>query len=115
VEIGRMTLAQAMRLREQAEEWPRCGQEWPQGRKEKQAEASLTATLGTDYTKEMCLSYLCLTTKADFYQKLAESNPQDPCPTCEQFGGWCGRAIHPSCGLFENHRPVAAQKKESKQ
>jgi hypothetical protein len=50
-----MTLAQAVRLREQAEEWPRCGQEWPIDRAEKQAEALLVAALGSDYKKKMCL------------------------------------------------------------
>lgn len=48
-----MTLAQAVRLREQAEEWPRCGEAWPEGRKEKQAEALLVAALGPNYKQEM--------------------------------------------------------------
>ena len=48
-----MTLAQAVRLREQAEEWPRCGQDWPLDRAEKKAEALLIAALGANYQKEM--------------------------------------------------------------
>jgi len=48
-----MTLAQAVRLREQAEEWPRCGQEWPIDRAEKQAEALLRAALGENYEREL--------------------------------------------------------------
>lgn len=48
-----MTLARAVRLREQAEEWPRCGQDWPIDRAEKQAEALLREALGSDYQKEM--------------------------------------------------------------
>jgi hypothetical protein len=49
----------------------------------------------------------------DFYQKLEARNPQDACPTCEMIGGYCGGENHPSCGLFENGRPVPAQKKET--
>jgi len=48
-----VTLAQAVRLLTQAEEWPRCGEAWPEGRKEKQAEALLIAALGADYKKEL--------------------------------------------------------------
>ena len=48
-----MTLAQAVRLRERADEWPRCGQDWPLDRAEKKAEALLVAVLGIEYKKEM--------------------------------------------------------------
>jgi len=50
-----MTVAQAVRLREHAEEWPRCGDQWPIDRAEKQAERVLVAALGPNYKKEMCL------------------------------------------------------------
>ena len=46
-----------------------------------------------------------------YAETLAERNPQDPCPTCEQVGGYCGGENHPSCGLFAEGRPVAAKKK----
>lgn len=34
-------LARAIRLREQAEEWPRCGQRWPMDRAERAADRLL--------------------------------------------------------------------------
>lgn len=44
-----------------------------------------------------------------YAETLAERNPQDPCPTCEQVGGYCGGENHPSCGLFADGRPAAAE------
>ena len=40
---------------------------------------------------------------------LAARDPRDSCPTCENVGGYCGGENHPSCGLFDNGRPVAAE------
>lgn len=48
-----MTIFQAARLREQAEEWPRGGQDWPIDREEKQADALLRAALGENYEREL--------------------------------------------------------------
>ena len=48
-----------------------------------------------------------------FSAKLDARDPRDPCPTCQMVGGYCGGENHPSCGLFENGRPVAAQKVEN--
>jgi|GEM_PF-2422683 len=46
----------------------------------------------------------------NFADTLARRDPCDPCPTCEMVGGYCGGENHPSCGLFDNGRPVAAQR-----
>ena len=45
----------------------------------------------------------------NFADVLAARDPRDPCPTCEQVGGYCGGENHPSCGLFADGRPVAAE------
>ena len=48
-----MTLFQAARLREQADEWPRASEGWPLDREEKQADALLRAAFGEDYERRL--------------------------------------------------------------